>query len=122
MFAADRVRVTECALPHPARQVKVDVVEMNVLDPPRGQLDHLAGVGARDDQVRYVEADARLRADEQPLDLLWPLDRAAKPGLHGELELVPRAHVLDRSDEVEQVGPLRIRQKLRANRIRAALG
>ena len=81
---------------------------MDVLDPTRGQLDHLDRVGPRDHEVGDVQADTSLGAHQQPFDLLRPLNDAAKPGLHGELEPVPRAHVLDRADQVEQVRPLRV--------------
>src|SRR5207245_1542369 len=64
---------------------------MDVLDAAGRELDHFDGIGARDDEVSDVEADARLRPDQQPLDLLRALDRAAEPGLDRELEPVAGA-------------------------------
>src|SRR5438132_4752543 len=95
---------------------------MNVLDSFRGELYDLDGYRARDHQVRDVEADAGLRANEQPLDLFRTLDRAAEPGLHRHLELVSRADMLHGSDEMEEVSPLRVRQRVGANRAGAPLG
>src|SRR2546428_11141210 len=80
---------------------------MDVLDAAGRELDHFDGIGARDDEVSDVEADARLRPDQQPLDLLRALDRAAEPALDRELEPVAGADVLDRTHEVEQWRPLR---------------
>ena len=106
--ARDRILEVERALAHATCEVEVDIVQMDVLDPTRGQLDHLDRVGPRDHEVGDVQADTSLGAHQQPFDLLRPLNDAAKPGLHGELEPVPRAHVLDRADQVEQVRPLRV--------------
>src|SRR2546429_6734828 len=64
---------------------------MHVLDPPSGELDNLDRVCARDHEMSDVEANARLRADQQALDLLRPLDRAAEPRLDRELEPMPGA-------------------------------
>src|SRR5438445_3482373 len=94
--ARDRILEVERALAHATCEVEVDIVQMDVLDPTRGQLDHLDRVGPRDHEVGDVQADTSLGAHQQPFDLLRPLNDAAKPGLHGELEPVPRAHVLDR--------------------------
>src|SRR5256884_4518002 len=81
---------------------------MDVLDTAGRELDYFDGIGACDDEVSDVEADARLRPDQQPLDLLRALDRAAETGLDRELEPVAGADVLNRTDEVEQVRPLRV--------------
>src|SRR5207253_1062201 len=70
--ARHRLPVFERALPDLAGQVEVDVIEMHVLDAPCGELDNLDRVCARDHEMSDVEANARLRADEQALDLLRP--------------------------------------------------
>src|SRR5438552_4778883 len=94
---------------------------MDVLDTAGRELDHFDGIGACDDEVSDVEADARLRPDQQPLDLLRALDRAAEPGLDRELEPVAGADVLNRTDEVEQVRPLRGGERIGPRRARGAL-
>src|SRR3989440_6583599 len=85
---------------------------MDVLDTAGRELDYFDGIGACDDEVSDVEADARLRPDQQPLDLLRALDRAAETGLDRELEPVAGADVLNRTDEVEQVRPLRVGERI----------
>src|SRR5258708_18021337 len=95
---------------HLTREVGVDVVELHVPDAARRQLQHVQRICAGEREMSNVEADACFGADQQALDVFWSLNRAAESRLHRELQLVARAHVLDGADEVQQVGPLRVRE------------
>jgi hypothetical protein len=88
----------------------VDVVEMHVLDATRRQLEDLDRIGSYQYQLSDVDAERRLRSDQQPLYVGRPLDHAAVARLHREPELVPRADVLHGADQVQEVGPSHARQ------------
>ena len=116
--ARDRSRVVDSALAHLARDLAIEVIEVDVLDAAVSQLDHLDRVSAGQYQLTQVEADARLRAHQQALDVGRALDHAATARQHRQAKPVHRAHVLHGSDRAQQVRPARARQR---DAIRAVL-
>ena len=100
-------------------ELRVEIVQLNVLDPARGQLENFDRVRAGEDEMPKVETDSRFGPDQEPFDVVRSLDGASEPRLDREAQLVPRANVLDGSDRMEKVGPFRIGQHdavLRASR------
>ncbi len=104
---AHRVPVVDAVLPHLVRQVGVDVVQPHVTDAARGELEDLERVGSQHDEVTRVEAEPGIGADQEPLDVGRTLNHGAEPRQHRQPESMTSAHMLDRTDEVEEMRPAR---------------
>ena len=107
--ARDRSRVVDSALAYLARDLAIEVIQVDVLDAAVSQLDHLDRVSAGQYQLTQVETDARLRAHQQALDVGRALDHAATARQHCQAKPVHRAYVLHGSDRAQQVRPARAR-------------
>ena len=81
---------------------------MDVPHPPaRGPRDG-CGIAAADEHVAGVEAEAHVRAREQPLDVLRSLDDRSDVRVHDDFELRRVRDGLDERQRLEQRRPLGI--------------
>src|SRR5260370_6253009 len=99
---AHRLGIIDAVLTNLAREFGVDVVQPDMMDASRGQLEHLHGGGPDHDDVPGVEAQTRLRADHNPFNVGWSSTHSAETRQHSEPEPGTSPHELDGADQMQE--------------------
>src|SRR5262245_50312919 len=99
--------VGELAPPDPAGQGPVDVLQMHVADAATRRAGHLQRLGAADEQVAGVQAEAGAADLQEVEHLLRPLHERPHVGVERQLQTVPGGDLLGPAQPLGEPRPAR---------------